>query len=123
MTKTIEISSYTNLDLAPQDDGVWVVTLNRPKKRNALDIDTIEELVDFFSLAPRAGVKAVVLAGAGDHFCAGLDLVEHHDEGRSRSADDFMHVCLRWHEAFNKMEYGGVPIIAALQRCGCRRRP
>ena len=26
-----------------------------------------------------------------------------------------MHVCLRWHEAFNKMEYGGVPIIAALQ--------
>lgn len=26
-----------------------------------------------------------------------------------------MHVCLHWHEAFNKMEYGGVPIIAALQ--------
>lgn len=26
-----------------------------------------------------------------------------------------MHVCLRWHEAFNKMEYGGVPVIAALQ--------
>ena len=26
-----------------------------------------------------------------------------------------MHVCLRWHEAFNKMEYGGVPIIAALK--------
>ncbi|MEM9798655.1 MAG: crotonase/enoyl-CoA hydratase family protein, partial [Pseudomonadota bacterium] len=23
-------------------------------------------------------------------------------------------VCLRWHEAFNKMEYGGVPVIAAL---------
>lgn len=113
MTKTIDISSYTNLDLAPQDDGVWVVTLNRPKKRNALDIDTIEELVDFFSLAPRAGVKAVVLAGSGDHFCAGLDLIEHHDQDRSPA--DFMHVCLRWHEAFNKMEYGGVPVIAALQ--------
>ena len=26
-----------------------------------------------------------------------------------------MHLCLRWHEAFNKMEYGGVPIIAALK--------
>ena len=26
-----------------------------------------------------------------------------------------MHVCLRWHEAFNKMEYGGVPIVAALK--------
>jgi (methylthio)acryloyl-CoA hydratase len=58
-------------------------------------------------------VRAVVLAGAGDHFCAGLDLVEHHTADRSPA--EFMHLCLRWHEAFNKMEYGGVPIIAALQ--------
>ncbi|MDE4303328.1 crotonase/enoyl-CoA hydratase family protein [Phaeobacter gallaeciensis] len=113
MTVEIDISRFTNLAIDAQEDGVWVVTLNRPTKRNALDINTIEELVEFFSLAPRAGVKAVVLAGAGDHFCAGLDLIEHHDEDRSPA--DFMHVCLRWHEAFNKMEYGGVPIIAALQ--------
>lgn len=113
MTVEIDISRFKNLDLQAHDDGVWVVTLNRPTKRNALDIDTIEELVEFFSVAPRAGVKAVVLAGAGDHFCAGLDLIEHHDADRSPA--DFMHVCLRWHEAFNKMEYGGVPVIAALQ--------
>ncbi|KIN61083.1 Enoyl-CoA hydratase [Sulfitobacter noctilucae] len=113
MPITIDPASFKNLRVEPQDDGVWVVTLNRPAKRNALDIDTIEELVTFFSAAPRAGVAAVVLAGSGDHFCAGLDLIEHHDEDRSPA--DFMHVCLRWHEAFNKMEYGGVPIIAALQ--------
>ena len=113
MTLQIDIARYENLALEAQDDGVWIVTLNRPSKRNALDIATIEELVDFFSAAPRAGVRAVVLAGSGDHFCAGLDLVEHHDADRSPA--DFMHVCLRWHEAFNKMEYGGVPIIAALQ--------
>jgi enoyl-CoA hydratase/carnithine racemase len=113
MTKQIDITRFENLALEPQDNGVWVVTLNRPQKRNALDTDTIEELVDFFSIAPRAGVRAVVLAGAGDHFCAGLDLIEHHDEDRSPA--DFMHVCLRWHEAFNKMEYGGVPVIAALK--------
>lgn len=113
MPLQIDISRFKNLALTPHEDGVWLVTLNRPKKRNALDIDTIEELVEFFSAAPRAGVRAVVLAGAGDHFCAGLDLIEHHNEDRSPA--DFMHVCLRWHEAFNKMEYGGVPIIAALQ--------
>ncbi len=112
MTVQIDISKYSNLALEAQEDGVWIVTLNRPTKRNALDIATIDELVDFFSVAPRAGVRAVVLAGSGDHFCAGLDLIEHHDEDRSPA--DFMHVCLRWHEAFNKMEYGGVPIIAAL---------
>lgn len=113
MALQIDISRFKNLAIETHEDGVWVVTLNRPAKRNALDIDTIEELVDFFSAAPRAGVRAVVLAGAGDHFCAGLDLIEHHDEDRSPA--DFMHVCLRWHEAFNKMEYGGVPVIAALQ--------
>lgn len=113
MPVSIDPSRFTNLAIAPQDDGVWVVTLNRLTKRNALNIDTIEELVDFFSVAPRAGVRAVVLAGAGDHFCARLDLIEHH--GEDRSPADFMHVCLRWHEAFNKMEYGGVPVIAALQ--------
>ncbi len=113
MAMQFDISRFKNLALEEHDDGVWVVTLNRPQKRNALDIGTIDELVDFFSLAPRAGVKSVVLAGSGDHFCAGLDLIEHHDEDRTPA--DFMHVCLRWHEAFNKMEYGGVPIFAALQ--------
>ncbi len=113
MTVDIDISRYSRLAIDPQEDGVWVVTLNRPDKRNALDLATVEEMVEFFSAAPRAGIKAVVLAGAGDHFCAGLDLIEHHDADRSPA--DFMHVCLRWHEAFNKMEYGGVPVIAALQ--------
>lgn len=112
MTLQIDTSNYRNLDIKAHDDGVWVVTLNRPTKRNALNADTVEEMVEFFAAAPRAGVRAIVLAGSGDHFCAGLDLVEHHKEDRSPA--EFMHLCLRWHEAFNKMEYGGVPIIAAL---------
>jgi (methylthio)acryloyl-CoA hydratase len=107
----------TELDLpsfaVSEADGVASVRLNRPDKRNALNADTIEQLIELFSKLPRSGVRAVVLSAAGDHFCAGLDLVEHHRE--DRSAADFMHVCLRWHEAFNKMEYSGVPVIAALK--------
>lgn len=95
------------------DDEIAVVTLNRPAKRNALNIDTIEELISVFSTLPKTGARAVVLRAAGDHFSAGLDLVEHHKQ--ERTAADFMHVCLRWHEAFNKMEYSGLPIIAALK--------
>ncbi|MEM1315171.1 MAG: crotonase/enoyl-CoA hydratase family protein [Pseudomonadota bacterium] len=113
MPREIDPAAYENLAMEVRGSGVWIVTLNRPAKRNALDAATIEELVEFFSTAPQAGVKAVVLAGAGDHFCAGLDLIEHHREDRSPA--EFMHICLRWHEAFNKMEYGGVPVIAALQ--------
>jgi enoyl-CoA hydratase/carnithine racemase len=110
---TILSLNLTNIALDLQDDGVLIATLNRPAKRNALNAETVEELVTLFSTAPRAGVRAVVLAAAGDHFCAGLDLVEHHREDRQPA--EFMHLCLRWHEAFNKMEYGGVPIIAALK--------
>jgi (methylthio)acryloyl-CoA hydratase len=110
---TILALNLTNITLDLHDDGVLVATLNRPAKRNALDAASVEDLVTLFSTAPRAGVRAIVLAAMGDHFCAGLDLVEHHTADRSPA--DFMHLCLRWHEAFNKMEYGGVPVIAALK--------
>ena len=113
MTIDIMALGLTNITLDLQSDGVLVATLNRPDKRNALDAASIEDLITLFSAAPRAGVRAVVLAANGDHFCAGLDLVEHHKADRSPA--EFMHLCLRWHEAFNKMEYGGVPIIAALK--------
>lgn len=102
-----------NLALEMDADGIAIVTLSRAAKRNALNADTVEELIEVFSRLPRAGARAVVLRAEGTHFCAGLDLVEHHTE--QRRPEDFMHLCLRWHEAFNKMEYGGVPIIAALK--------
>ena len=95
------------------DGEVAIVTPARAAKRNALNASTIEEMITVFSALPRGGARAIVLRAEGDHLSAGLDLVEHHRE--ARSAADFMGVCLRWHEAFNKMEYGGVPIIAALK--------
>jgi (methylthio)acryloyl-CoA hydratase len=104
--------TFSRLVLDMQDDGVLIATLNRPEKRNALDSTAIEELITLFSAVPRSDVRAVVLAAKGDHFCAGLDLVEHHEQDRTPA--EFMHLCLGWHEAFNKMEYGGIPIIAAL---------
>ncbi len=109
------LSDFTQKNIRIEEDGngVWIVTLNRPDKRNALNAETIEELVTLFSGAMVAGARAIVLTSAGDHFCAGLDLVEHHQADRSPA--QFWQLCLRWHEAFNKMEYSGVPIIAALR--------
>ena len=111
--QNLDTFDVENLRLTDTGDGVVEVTLAREAKRNALNAQTIEELIEVFSKLPRMGARAVILSGDGDHFSAGLDLVEHHKE--ERRAEDFMHICLRWHEAFNKMEYGGVPIIAALK--------
>lgn len=51
------------------------VTLNRPDKHNAVDLAMFEALIDAGdSLAEDADVRAVVLSGAGNNFCAGIDL-------------------------------------------------
>ncbi|AXC49010.1 enoyl-CoA hydratase [Paracoccus suum] len=102
-----------NMTIAVDDAGIATLTLNRPAKRNALDAASVRELIAVFTALPRAGVRACILRAEGPHFCAGLDLVEHYHADRSPA--DFMHLCLDWHEAFNKMEYGGVPIIAVLK--------
>ncbi len=111
--KSLDALDLTFTTLSVDEDGIATLSLNRPDKRNALNAATVDELIDIFTVIPRAGVRAVVLRAEGPHFCAGLDLVEHHQE--DRRPEDFMHICLRWHEAFNKMEYGGVPVIAALK--------
>ena len=51
------------------------LTLNRPEKHNAVDLAMFEALIDAGeSLAGNSDVRAVVMHGAGDNFCAGIDL-------------------------------------------------
>ena len=69
-----------NLTVQGNADDIVVVTLSRPNKRNALNAETIEELITVFSQLPRLGARAAVLKAEGPHFCAGLDLVEHHNK-------------------------------------------
>lgn len=58
-----------------REGHVAIVTMNRPDKLNALDIDQIEALVAAGEeLKAAKDVRAVVLVGAGDSFCAGLDV-------------------------------------------------
>ena len=58
-------------------DGVMTLTLNRPDKKNAIDIRMIAELKAAIDSADLdAGVKILALRGAGKDFCAGLDLNE-----------------------------------------------
>lgn len=57
------------------DDHVAEVVLNRPEKHNAVDMAMFDELGELgVSLAADRSVRAVVLSGAGENFCAGIDL-------------------------------------------------
>jgi len=58
-------------------DGIGVVTLNRPERRNALSMALLEELLDIFKIIGKGNeVRVVILRGAGPAFCAGHDLKE-----------------------------------------------
>lgn len=59
------------------DDGVAIVTLNRPERKNPLTFDSYAELRDtFFSLTDTRVTKAIVITGAGGNFCSGGDVHE-----------------------------------------------
>ncbi|WP_028111931.1 crotonase/enoyl-CoA hydratase family protein [Ferrimonas kyonanensis] len=63
--------------------SIWVVTLNRPECRNAVDGPTATALQDaFIEFDSRAELKVAVLTGAGGQFCAGADLHAVDDPGR-----------------------------------------
>jgi enoyl-CoA hydratase/carnithine racemase len=59
------------------DDTVALVTMNRPKKRNALSLEHMRDLISCLKSIGEAGeAPVVVLRGAGPAFCAGHDLSE-----------------------------------------------
>lgn len=59
------------------EDGIAIVTLNRPAARNALSIDVLRELKRVFAeLGKDNSVRAIILAAKGTAFCSGHDLKE-----------------------------------------------
>ncbi|MCU1690974.1 MAG: crotonase/enoyl-CoA hydratase family protein [Frankiales bacterium] len=61
--------------LVDVDDGVMIVTINRPERRNAIDLPTADALAAALDeLDERRDLRAGVLTGAGGSFSAGMDL-------------------------------------------------
>jgi len=58
-----------------RDAEIWIVTLNRPSARNAVDGPTARLLVDAFrAFDADADARVAILRGSGEHFCGGADL-------------------------------------------------
>lgn len=63
-----------------QREGVFTITLNRPEKRNAMSVElTFEMLRLLETVALDESIRVVVLRGAGDGFCAGMDIRDFFD--------------------------------------------
>lgn len=93
------------------EDGIAIVKMNRPKALNALNSDTLNELVSIFdTLKKDDSVLGVIVTGEGKGFVAGADIVQMQPyksiEGRSYA--DFAQ------GVFNKIEALEKPVIAAV---------
>lgn len=91
------------------DGHIALLRLNRPEKRNAINDELILALRDFFT-APPAAAKVAVIHGEGGHFSAGLDL----SEVRESSAVEILHHSRTWHQTFDLMQTGRLPVVAAM---------
>jgi methylglutaconyl-CoA hydratase len=67
--------------------NIRTIMLNRPERRNAITPEMQQELIGAFENAAADRCRVVVLRGAGEAFCSGLDLQALHDPRRSSAAD------------------------------------
>src|ERR1044071_2669489 len=71
------MSEISKIGVSRPAPSVAVVTIDRPARRNALNLQAWRDLAAAFrSLAAERDVRLVILTGAGGHFCAGADISE-----------------------------------------------
>lgn len=75
--------TYKTLHIEEADD-ILTVTLHRPERRNALNPEMMDELLQVFEAAGNRPSGVLILTGSGEAFCAGLDL-DHLRASRSHS--------------------------------------
>jgi len=98
-----------HFELRGEQQEVAVIRLTRASKRNAINDGLVLALRDLFEKMP-ASVRAAIIDGEGEHFCAGLDL----SELKERDAGQGLYHSRMWHAALERVQYGPVPVIAAL---------
>jgi len=91
------------------DGAIATLTMDRPQKRNAMCDELLAEFDRFFR-SPPPEIKAVIITGAGGHYCSGLDLSEH----VARDPEQTMRHSRSWHDVMDRIQYGGLPVVSAM---------
>ena len=99
--------------LTQQVGPSFIVTLDRPKRRNAVDLKMMEELIAAARQAEaEPAVRALIITGGKDYFSAGADL---NDALAVKSAAAGAEYFGRWHQLNATLEKLGKPVIAAIE--------
>ena len=101
--------------LLEKSDGVGLVTLNRPDKKNAMNPQLHEDMTALLDeLRYDAGVNCIVITGAGNSFCAGMDLKEVFHDLKDQPAryDRIIRMATEWRG--RTLRYYPKPTIAMI---------
>ncbi len=100
--------------LCEVQDGIAMLTLNRPKSLNAINRQMADEMTQALTqLAADASVRVLLLRGAGDAFCAGGDVRGMADQGPG-SADEALDGMARYKRLTLALHDFPRPVIAAV---------
>lgn len=93
------MSEYETIELDATRDGIAILTLNRPERRNAFNGQLIEELTDALeTIEEQDTLRMVILRGAGKVFSAGADL-------------DWMKAAQHWTREDNEADAMGLAVM------------
>ena len=105
---------YQNIKLENKENGVWVLTLNRPESLNALNTALLNEMAEalrYLSELTYEDAKALVITGAGEKsFVAGADIKEMTD----MNEDQAMQFAKRGQSIFHEISLLKIPVVAAV---------
>lgn len=101
---------YSSL-LLTKENGIGIVTINRPKVLNALNIEVFRELYQMFTeIENDPDIRVVILTGTGKAFVAGVDILGMKDNS-SVSIEGFIKIARQAGEAIYHLSK---PVIAAI---------
>ena len=95
-----------------EDGAVATIQLNRPQKKNSLNAQMRTEMETILhDLARKSGIRAVIITGGDEIFCAGADIGEI--EGTSSAESAYQHA-REFQILFDQVESLPQPVIAAV---------
>ncbi|MGE1175876.1 enoyl-CoA hydratase/isomerase family protein [Pseudomonas sp. BW7P1] len=101
--------------LLESHNGVLHITLNRPESRNAMSLQMVAELrAVLTAVRDDRSVRALVLSGAGGHFCAGGDIKDMAN-ARVQGSDAYRELNRAFGSLLEEAQYAPQVLITVLQ--------
>ncbi len=121
----MQTSTYRYLTLDRSDDGIAIVSLANPERRNALSLETLEEMLGVFETLGRdPAVRVVVLRALGPVFSSGHDLREMRCAGDEADVAKFRAIfdtCVRMMTAIKTIPQPVIAEVAGIATAaGCQ---